>query len=321
MQDARSLVAGSVALLLGALAAPSAAHADDAPSEKARAERLFLRGKELMEAGKTEAACVTFEESLRHDRAGGTLLNVAECYVALQRYASAEASLREARGLAEAAQRSDAVKFVDERLADIEPKVAHLRLTLPDDPPRGLAVTVDGAAVVTDAAQPIDLSVDPGRHTIVATAPLAEAHPIEVAVEGDGARLTILLPKLVARVSPAEPTPSAPPQAQRIVGWSLASVGAASLAAGSALGIAALVSWNEVDEACPEVVCDDAGAIAKGERAGVFADGATLALGIGAASATLGLVLVLTAPSQRSRGTTVAIAPSSTGLTLKGWFQ
>jgi len=319
----RPLFVVGAALVGAALSASSAAHADDARVEKERAERLFLRGKELMDAGKTDAACVTFEESLRHDRAGGTLLNVAECYAALQRYASAEASLREARALAEAAQRVDAVEFVDRRLADIAPRVAHLRLLFPARPREGAAFTLDGEPLATPSGDPLVISVDPGRHAIAATAPQSEGYHVDLEVEGDGALVSLVVPDLPSRASQTFSSPAVrpAPAAQRIVGWSVASVGAAALAVGAALGVSAIVLWDDVSERCPAPVCDDGEAIAQGERAGVLADGATLALGIGAASATLGLVLALTAPSQGGHGATVALVPAPNGLALQGRFQ
>lgn len=310
----------SLAAILGAatiLTCPRARA--DAPSEKDQAERLFLRGKELMEAGKPEPACVAFEESLRHDKAGGTLLNLAACYETLHRYASAERALRDARALAVDAGRQDAAAFVDGRLAEISPKVDHLRVTPPPSPPDGLEVSLDGDTLASTEGG-WEIAVDPGHHTIAARAPGRLPYGAEVEVEGGGARVGVVVPELVA--PPADRTilrPRNPARAgQQIAGWSLGSVGLASLVAGTGLGIAALVEWDDAVTRCPETQCSDDAGLDAAARAGTLADGATLALGIGAASAALGIVLVLTAPAEES-SVTVGFTPA--GVSLGGRFQ
>src|SRR5262245_345886 len=55
-----------------------ATHAYAAPGI-AEAETLFEEGKRLVAAGKIDEGCSRFEESLRIDRAGGTLLHLAAC--------------------------------------------------------------------------------------------------------------------------------------------------------------------------------------------------------------------------------------------------
>jgi hypothetical protein len=49
------------------------------PQVAAAAQALFDEGKKLMAQGVVPAACAKFEESLRLDRAMGTLLNLAAC--------------------------------------------------------------------------------------------------------------------------------------------------------------------------------------------------------------------------------------------------
>ena len=105
------LLAGLVCALV------STAHADD----KAAAESAFLRGRELLKAGKVAEACDSFARSEKLDPQMGTRYNLALCYEQEGRLASAWGLFRE---LAQRDTNSARKKDSTTRAAAIAPGVA-----------------------------------------------------------------------------------------------------------------------------------------------------------------------------------------------------
>ncbi len=304
-----------------ALATPAFARADgDTP--KAIAERLFLRGKELMATDHYEEACVAFDESLRVQRAGGTLLNLAECYVALGRYASAASTLGEARQLAEAAHRDDAAAFAAQRLAEVTAHVDHLRVHIRTNAPRDLVLSLDQVPLGPEGAQDNGVPIDPGAHVIHCVAPGVEPTDVRFEIHGEKSDLVVEIPELrgEAPTTRREPRVGAGQRIQPIVGWSVATVGIAGLLTGSALGVAALVEWNDAKSKCPTIQCSDLEGVNEATSSKVLADGSTLALGVGAAATALGVVLVLVSPKSASRNASAALRVGPRSLSLEGSF-
>jgi hypothetical protein len=299
---------------------PRVARSDD-DTPKVQAERFFLRGKDLMTAGHYEEASVAFDESLRIDRAGGTLLNLAECYVALGRFASARVQLIEAQKLAESAHRDDKAQFAAHRLAEIEPRVDHVLIRLPPSAPAIYTVTLDGHAIDPGDAKKASAAVDPGAHKILTTARGYQPFETVFEIQGEHSDLTLFVPVL----APIAVTPdlvSAPVvQIQRspqwTIGWSVGSVGVAGLLVGAGLGGGAIAKWHDVKSRCPSTTCSDPTAVSENAQAKMMADGSTIAFGIGAAAAALGIVLVATSPSQAAH-TQVRVGAQS--LSFEGTF-
>ena len=113
----RVRIAIGLALLVG-LGHATVARADEAPGDAASAletrglearasgrdlaaaEALYEAGKQLLVSGACESAIERLEASQALDPAVGTLLNLAECYVALGRMTSAWSTYRDAASLA-----------------------------------------------------------------------------------------------------------------------------------------------------------------------------------------------------------------------------
>ena len=134
------------------------------------AEALFREGRQLMDAKDFAAACPKFAESQKLEPAPGTLLNLADCYEKSGQTASAWTTFKEAAKAANARSRADWVATATQRAAVLEPKLATLAITVggPADVP-SLKIERDGAPVersVWGTAVP----VDPGPHTLGATA-------------------------------------------------------------------------------------------------------------------------------------------------------
>src|SRR6476659_8776093 len=80
----RSLVCAAVPLVLAG--SVSVSHAEPNPE---RARTLFQQAKALRSAGRYDAACVKFEQSLALDVGIGTEFNLADCWEHVNRTASA----------------------------------------------------------------------------------------------------------------------------------------------------------------------------------------------------------------------------------------
>jgi serine/threonine-protein kinase len=169
MSAARCHIFGAAALM-GVLAiAPAVARAASAAPD-AEAVAFFDEGRKLMAAGKYADAIARFEESLRHARTVGALLNLGRCYEETGRAASAWATYRAGESLAREmhdGREADAHRFAEAA----RPRVSTLTLDA-----RALA-GVEGVTVKRDgvdvgvAARGEAAPVDPGSHVVEVQAP------------------------------------------------------------------------------------------------------------------------------------------------------
>jgi hypothetical protein len=93
---------------------------------------------------------------------------------------------------------------------------------------------------------------------------------------------------------------SAPPPffTQRRIGFGVAALGVLGILVGSGAGIFALTQESAASETCSDVTCPDAGALAHSDNANGAATFANVAIGAGAVTAAIGVLLVLTSPSR-----------------------
>src|SRR5439155_12298885 len=142
--------------------------AESATADRAIAERLYDRGRGQMEHGQVAAACDSFAESQRLDPATGTLLNLAACHEAQGKLASAWVEFREAAAAARREKRPDRVRYAQDHLTAIEPRLAYLTIAVGGStraqPP---VITLDGRALGA-AAWGVAIPVDAGSHEAVA---------------------------------------------------------------------------------------------------------------------------------------------------------
>lgn len=149
------------ALFAIVLVSTTFAHADPAT-----AEALFSEGRRLFAEGNYAAACTKFEESNKADPAEGTQLNLAMCWEKLGKTASAWTMYMQVANALSSHGRRDRAQLAQARAAALLPTLSKLAITAP----AGSSIRVDGApwsAALTGIATP----VDPGRHTIEASAP------------------------------------------------------------------------------------------------------------------------------------------------------
>lgn len=185
-------------------------------TEVSLAETLYRTARELARTGNYDEACPKFAESYRLDPATGTLLNLATCHEAQGKLATAWLEYSDALVVSRRAGRQSRVKFAEERIAAIEPRLSRVTIALAPgaDEPK-LQLSLDGLAI-GGAAVGIPTPVDPGKHVVEARAPGKKpwSETVEIGATADAKVVTVPVleveqaaPELV----PVAPAPSAPP--------------------------------------------------------------------------------------------------------------
>lgn len=195
---------------------PALATAQNASDAKASADQLFNDGKNLRDAGDVDHACLKFEASLRLLDRLNVRLNLADCHEQQGRTATAWDEFRKAELQASMRGNADRAAYARKRANALEPLRAKLVISVPPASQLlGLAVKRDGTAVPSEKfGQP--LPVDPGSHTVEASAPGYQAWT-HVDVTKPGQTVPVQVPRLApitAKDEPpriaAEPTKVAP---------------------------------------------------------------------------------------------------------------
>lgn len=317
------------------LATPASA---DLEGARASAD-LFKQARAKKEAEGCAAALPLFEESHRLHPGRGRLLNIAICEVELARLVSAfrHFSELERQFDGDPARR----KIVAQHLAQLERRLPRLRMELVKDFPSGAQVKLDGAPVppsYLDGEAPID----PGKHTILVSAPghadlaqdfkIAEGERRLVLVSPGPTRPRVDTPSGRYR-PPTGPSTSTPPTAKavesapnrtamkRTAGFVMGGAAITGITIGVATGVATAVHEGELRAACPKMegcaedVVNKAG-VARGlYRASLLASAAGVACA-GAAA----YLLLSSRPVLRAIQPTVSMAPGVIELRLHGAF-
>jgi len=292
--------------LLGLLCWSRPAWAD----EVADAEALFNQAKGLRDAGNYEQACALFEDSQRLDPQLGTLINLADCYEKLGKWATAWARYKAAIEIAEK-RGDDRIGFVREGRERVEPKVPKVVIVVTKDDED---LTVQRGDVELSASMyGVPLPVDPGLVpvTISRGETVLEERQVE-AKEGETATLELDLAAIgAAHPPPPEPPPMGRPTpvpvrrtepydpTHRNVGLVIGAVGATAVLVAGGLEIAALVEKGKANapDACVNKFCSQDGLDAA-ESAKTFAEvGQWLGIG-GLVTLAVGATVFFTAPSE-----------------------
>ncbi|WP_437534746.1 hypothetical protein WME79_11165 [Sorangium sp. So ce726] len=264
-------LSGVLALLVAAamLAAPAPAAAQSA-ADVAVAREIFIEASELARQGRWEQAREQYERSLAIKRAPITLYSLG---VAQQQTGQLVEALENFRAflVEPSAPATKAYeKLARQAIQELERKVAALELRLSPGDAAGLEVKIDGVVVPT-AALDRPRPVNPGDHTVTASAPGYRAAERSVAA-APGSRAVVVLSlerELVAPAAPAGPRvsstsapaasvaparpvlrgapPSAAPDAapSRVVPIVLVAGGLTTVAAGAAIGLLGVASASD----------------------------------------------------------------------------
>jgi hypothetical protein len=178
--------------------------------ELASARRLFTEAVTDQDARRYDSALEKFRRVAAVRNTANVRYRIASCLDALGRLAEAMGDYEQAARLGETDRSAvDAVRAASTRAAQLDRIVPRLVLVLPPDAPPQTEVRVDdvlvGAADLRDA-----LPLDPGHHTIVATAPGDAPFRAGVTLP-EGGRVSISV--TLEPAAPPGPEPPAPPQA------------------------------------------------------------------------------------------------------------
>ena len=291
--------------------------------------------------GRYAEACPKFEASQQLDPGLGTLLNLADCYEKLGKTASAWAEYRDAIPLARAAGSKVRLDLATSRAAALESRLSKLtiRVSSATSAVPGLEIRRDGA-VVLQAELDSALPVDPGSHTLEASAPGKQRWSTTVQIAADTPNVVVEVPALteaadvkttaaVAATKSPAPKPESKPEgspaehagsSQRTVAIVVGAVGVAGLGVGTAFGILAKNKWSDAKAKCSNYpsACSPEG-IDLNSTANSQATISTVAFIAGGAAVAAGAVLWFTAGSKGSNQVAVGFGPGAAF--VNGSFQ
>jgi hypothetical protein len=316
---AAGLAAVHFLVVVPAIAEPTAA-------DRALAQSLFDEGKKLMGEDKYAEACPKLAESQRLDPGLGTLLNLAVCHQKEGKTATAWADFNDAAVQAKKDGRPDREAFAREQIAALDPKLSRLTVTVvpATSSLAGIEVTLDGAKI-GKGAWGSSVPVDPGKHTIQASAPGKTAWSGSVDVGPDGDKKAIEIPALADSAVVTTTTPEAPAadtssgSSRKTIGLVVAGVGVVSLGVGAVFGLRASSKWSERNENCPAGQCNEKAVEAFNDTKSA-ATIANITIAVGVVAVAAGAVVFLTAPSSSEKKTSIKVAPTLGGLQVLGTF-
>lgn len=280
------------------------------PSEqKLRADKLFEDGRKYIANKEYALACTAFEQSQEADPAIGTQLNIALCYEQWTHFASAYHAYIDAEKSATEKQ-DDRAKYAHKKIDELQQKIPHLRIDVPDDADKSAVFLLDGKEIARTAFAD-ELLLDAGPHTIEATVPGKAPKLAKVELQnGEHQRLKIEVPKVELGVA------EVPRKPLRFYG------GIGMIAGGTiVVGIASFVTllarsdYNDALLKCPNTVCESHDAYVTTQNARTRATEMTFLGAAGIAIAGVGVYFVLTSKVEHPpEHVTAIVAPGVAGI-------
>ncbi|WP_437709801.1 preprotein translocase subunit TatA [Sorangium sp. So ce448] len=286
---------------------------------KAQAQELFEQGRAAVEAQDCARAIPLFRRSQAAYPSRGTLLNLAQCEADLGRVASAWQHFKEL--LTQLTPGDPRLAITQQRIRELEPRVPKLVIELAGGAPAPAELLLDQAPL-PQASISSELPLDPGNHAVVARWPGGRQTDAPVTL-AEGARSVVHLepppaaapppvpapdaPQPPATSSGSAPAPAAPSSFKRTLGFVIGGVGAAAVGGSLITGGLALGTKGDLEKECPDPSpCSDDGMSLR-SRGQTLTTTSTVLGAVGLVGIGAGLVLLLTAPEQRS---SVALAPA-----------
>ncbi len=298
------LAVASLALSI-TVAQPSSAAT---PKQAAEAEATFKEALALMDNKKYVQACPLLEKSQQLDPGMGTQFQLAQCYEHTGRLASAWHNYRAVVRVAQMANMSAREQFARKKAESLEARLPRLAIRLPSKLAAIERLSVERDGVQLERSEWTSaVPVDPGPHHVTITAPGKRPWSTEVQIPLDktpvptdgppkkGKTFTVEAPELDALTD----DPNSGSKTQLITGVVVAGVGVAAIGAGVVVGLLARSDFKAADEYCKENLCKQPGFDAR-NSARTQGDVSTGVVIAGAAMATAGVIVWLTAPSSNA---------------------
>lgn len=305
----------------------------DEQHDKALAQQLFLDGRQAIDANDWQTGCPKVRQSLELFAVANSHFTVAQCDEKEGHIAAALDHWE--RGVALVDDRNDPrTKVGKDRIAALEPRVPRIRVVMP--PKNNLAIVSLDGADLTPSMIVAPLRVEPGNHVFVVRAPgrqnarteinVAERERTEFVANVGAPKVADVGPvgSSTAPVGSAEPPPPPPPMpGQKVAGFVIGGIGAASLLISAGTGAGALSAHNDLDE----LHCAEKGTCPPDKVSAyqsLFLANA-VTFGVGVAGVGAGLILILTAPKASVDGSVNArvvplSVPGGAGIGLSGRF-
>jgi hypothetical protein len=277
--------------------------------EPTEAYRLFTQGRDLMEHGQPSGGCELLKRSLGLAKTVGTLLNLGLCHYQAAKLATALQYYREAESLAASLDDEERVVVARSQVAEIEPRVGSLTVSVIEQSNTALELYVDAERQPRESWG-LPIRVDAGEHSIDARSPGRRPFHDEVTTR-DGVQRLVIVPVLgVEAVPNAEAPPLAvprsdvaEPESRRVQRTFAVVVGAAGLLAlgtGAVFAVLAASADSASDTHCSaKDTCYPRGESLR-EEAHAHATRATVLMTAGGVALGTGAVLWIALPSERS---------------------
>jgi hypothetical protein len=310
-------------LIAAAIVGLSTSHATAGP---AAAEALFQEGRQLLEAGRIDEACLRLAESYSLEPSSGTLLNLARCHETQGKIATAWAEYATAARLSRAQGREDRARAAEERASSLEPKLSRLKLRM-SEPPPGLKVLTD-TDTLGEGGLGVAIPIDPGHHNVTASAKgyktwtttidLKEAESRELVIPA--LELEAVAPQPIAvEAPPPAPKPTAQPESvaptglgtQRTAALVAGGVGVAGVVVGSIFGIQSIAKHDQAAPNCPNSVCTDSSWIGVQTDAQTAGNWSTASFAVGGVGLATAAVLWFTGKPSRAASTQLQLGVGS----------
>lgn len=330
MVERARLGVGMVCLALVSSAAGSAsAQEEPTPTDTAAARALGQEGVKLADAGNCQEAVDRLSRAEKIFHAPTTLGRLGECQVQLGKIVDGTENLNKVARETLAPSAPAAFVQAQERarrvLAEAKPKIAKLKIAVAGPSDVAWTVKVDGEPVPL-ANLNTNRPVDPGEHSVEATAPGYKPARAKVTLAEGGAdsvALTLEIDKTAVKsdsapvVAPsAEPAKGAPrnepryaepePPASKVPAYVAAGVGVVGIGVGTAFGLMAMSKKDDLDAACSaQKICaaDQRDVIDTGKTYGVVSTVSLVVGGVGLAAA---VYLYITASGTAGRSAALA---------------
>ncbi|HEY8078861.1 MAG TPA: hypothetical protein VIF62_32235 [Labilithrix sp.] len=297
------------------------------PPGKDVAKKLFEEGVELEKKSDFAGALAKYQEAEQITVTPGLHFHLAFCLEMTSKLAAALDAYESALKLARDQNKADVEKAVAVRLEPLRARVPFLAVKLATQAP-DVAVKLDGASLSNVLLDGKPFRVDPGDHTINATA--SGYAPFSKKVQAAPATTTnvdVTLEKQAAASAPTPPAheenggdvaepPAEPPKSRsRVVPLALAGGAVALLAAGIVFYAVADSAASDARDTCPQKLSCDS----PRNKVRTFD---ALALGgfIGAAGVGALAIIAWTSSSNGGASATTRVVASPTSLRLEGSF-